>query len=138
LLVSTRYGSCAGSDPWASVYFKGGNGNGTLIYPGLPAQIGGNTPVPLPSIRLKHIRDGMQDFEYLYALKQANQASFAQQQAASFITTAYSFSSDPQALLAARDALGNQLQQLAPSPTIALAALPMPSAPGRSVTFTRP
>jgi len=75
-------------------------------------------------------------FRIPVCVEQANQASFAQQQAASFITTAYSFSSDPQALLAARDALGNQLQQLAPSPTIALAALPMPSAPGRSVTFT--
>ena len=31
----------------------GGNGDGTLFYPGLPAKIGGHTEIPIDSIRLK-------------------------------------------------------------------------------------
>jgi hypothetical protein len=102
-----------GNDPWASIYTFGGNGDGTLIYPGTPARIGGTTPIPLPSVRLKHIRDGMEDFEYLIALSKAGQDGFARSTAAGFITNAYTFDNNPQALLNARQALGNKLDQLA-------------------------
>jgi Domain of unknown function (DUF4091)/Family of unknown function (DUF6067) len=99
--------------PWTSIYAFGGNGDGTLIYPGTPALIGGSTPIALPSIRLKHIRDGMEDFEYLIALSKAGQDSLARSTAATFITNAYTFNNDPQALLNARQALGNKLDALA-------------------------
>jgi hypothetical protein len=101
-----------GSDPWTSIYYSGGNGDGTLVYPGTTAKIGGATPIPLPSVRLKNIRDGMQDYEYLHALTAAGFGSFAIAQAQSFITTAYTFNNDPTALLNARAALGNKLHQL--------------------------
>jgi hypothetical protein len=48
---------CASPDPWVSVYAFGGNGDGTLFYPGTPDRIGGNAPIPVASIRLKLIRD---------------------------------------------------------------------------------
>ncbi len=80
------YAACGGesnaSAPWNSVYAFGGNGDGTLIYPGTPARIGGTTPIAVPSIRLKQIRDGMQDFEYLNALSKAGQDKFARSVAA--------------------------------------------------------
>jgi hypothetical protein len=101
------------SNPWSSVYAFGGNGDGTLIYPGTPALIGGTTPIALPSIRLKQIRDGMEDFEYLNALSQAGDDAFARSTAAAFITNAYTFDNDPQALTNARLALGNRLHQRA-------------------------
>jgi hypothetical protein len=41
------------------------NGDGLLIYPGLEAGVDG----PLASLRLKNIREGAQDFEYLYLLE---------------------------------------------------------------------
>ncbi|MBV8777973.1 MAG: VCBS repeat-containing protein, partial [Alphaproteobacteria bacterium] len=104
---------CGSSDPWVSVYSFGGNGDGTLIYPGTPAKIGGTVPVPVPSIRLKLIRDGMQDYEYLSALSNAGEDAFARATAATFITNAYTFSNDPQALLAARGELGDRLHLLA-------------------------
>lgn len=47
-----------------------GNGDGTLFYPGTPARIGGTTHIPVESIRLKMIREGMEDYEYLYTLKE--------------------------------------------------------------------
>ena len=130
--------TCASSDPWVSVYSFGGNGDGTLFYPGTPAKIGGTTPVPVPSIRFKLIRDGMQDYEYLIALSNAGQDAFARSTAASFITNAYTFNNDPQALLAAREALGDLLQQLAlPPPTVtAIDPTRGPTAGGTSVTIT--
>ena len=41
---------------WDSIYRFAGNGDGTLFYPGLPSRIGGTTDVPLPSLRMKEIR----------------------------------------------------------------------------------
>jgi hypothetical protein len=49
-------------------YAFGGNGDGTLFYHGDPDWIGGTTPVPIESIRVKQIRDGYEDFEYLKIL----------------------------------------------------------------------
>ena len=51
-----------------------GNGDGTLFYPGTPARIGGTTHVPVASIRLKMIREGMEDYEYLKLLADAGDA----------------------------------------------------------------
>lgn len=46
----------------------GGQGDGTLFYPGLPEVIGGRTGVPVESIRLKLVREGMEDHQYLQLL----------------------------------------------------------------------
>ena len=131
---NTGFSSCGSNDPWVNVYSFGGNGDGTLYYPGTPAKIGVTTPVPVPSIRLKLLRDGMQDYEYLHALSQAGHDTFARQTAATFITNLYAFNTDPQALLAAREALGNQLSQLVPSTTLTSSL--NASNFGQSVTFT--
>jgi hypothetical protein len=47
-----------------------GAGDGTLLYPGTPARIGGRTDIPVASMRLKLIREGLEDFEYLHLLAQ--------------------------------------------------------------------
>jgi hypothetical protein len=102
--------SCGGgtTDPWVSQYAFGGNGDGTLFYPGTPARIGGTTPVALPSIRLALIRDGMEDYEYLAASARADATAAA----TSFITNTYTFSDDPAELEAARHTLGQALHDL--------------------------
>jgi hypothetical protein len=102
---------CASPDPWVSIYAFGGNGDGTLFYPGTPDRIGGSAPIPVSSIRLKLIRDGMEDYEYLAALAKSGDATFAEATARSFITNAYTFDNDPEALLAAREKLGARLHQ---------------------------
>jgi hypothetical protein len=112
-VIAACGGESNASAPWNSVYAFGGNGDGTLIYPGTPARIGGTTPIAVPSIRLKQIRDGMQDFEYLNALSKAGQDKFARSVAATFITNAYTFNNNPQALQNARETLGKQLDLLA-------------------------
>jgi hypothetical protein len=53
------------NDAWKTIYCFGGNGDGVLFYPGTVAKIGGTNDVPIDSIRLKLIRDGMEDYEYL-------------------------------------------------------------------------
>src|SRR5262249_29589593 len=104
--------TCGGqSDPWVSIYAFGGNGDGTLFYPGTPAKIGGTTPVPVPSMRLALIRDGMEDYEYLHALEAAGDAATAKAAAASFITNNYTFDNDPTKLQAARLAAGTALHK---------------------------
>lgn len=50
---------------WDDQYQFSGNGEGTLFYPGTPDRIGGTEPVPVESIRLKLLRDGLEDYEYL-------------------------------------------------------------------------
>jgi hypothetical protein len=50
---------------WDDQVYAGGYGDGTLFYPGTTDRIGGQTPIPLDSLRLKLIRDGHQDYEYL-------------------------------------------------------------------------
>ncbi len=62
------------ADAWRNQYFEGGNGDGNLFYPGLPdggpgvPAIGGSREIPIESIRLKRIRDGREDYEYLHLL----------------------------------------------------------------------
>ncbi|HYG69982.1 MAG TPA: hypothetical protein VD838_20070 [Anaeromyxobacteraceae bacterium] len=54
---------------WDDQYRFYGNGEGTLFYPGTPGRIRGTTPIPLESIRLKLLRDGYEDYEYLAFLE---------------------------------------------------------------------
>merc|ERR1712060_542132 len=55
-----------GMDAWKDQLVQGGNGDGTLTYPGRDDVIGGGKDkfVPIASIRLKQLRDGMEDHEY--------------------------------------------------------------------------
>ncbi|MHB8255414.1 MAG: DUF4091 domain-containing protein [Acidiferrobacter sp.] len=53
-------------NPWKDQYHFGGNGDGTLFYPGTPSVIGGSKDIPIQSIRLMMIRAGYQDYEYLH------------------------------------------------------------------------
>ena len=53
-------------NPWKDQYHFGGNGDGTLFYPGRPSVIGGKRDIPIQSIRLMMIRAGYQDYEYLH------------------------------------------------------------------------
>lgn len=54
---------------------SGGNGDGTMFYPGTVARIGGTHDIPLESLRLKRLRDGREDWEYLTWLTQQGYGS---------------------------------------------------------------
>lgn len=51
--------------PWRDSWRFGGNGDGTFFYPGTRAQVGDEAPLLIASLRLKTVRDGLEDFELL-------------------------------------------------------------------------
>jgi hypothetical protein len=120
LLDGCFYYSCGGTtDPWSSVYEYGNNGDGDLLYPGsnstgtskLAAQIGVSVPIWIPSIRLKMMRDGVQDYEYLNLLTNDGNGSFVQSEISSWITNGYTYDTNPSGLTNARQAFGQAIHQ---------------------------
>ena len=111
LYYDTTYAFTHG-DAWTSQYYFGGNGDGTLFYPGTPAKIGGSTHVPVASLRLKLIREGMEDYEYLKALADAGDPVMADAEAATLSPKAYRNITDPAQIDAARHRIALRIEQL--------------------------
>jgi hypothetical protein len=109
--VDEAYGR--GKDPWDSVFLVGGNGDGTLFYPGRPDHIGGRTHIPIESIRLKLIREGMQDYEYLALLAKVGGPKQADEYADRIVKKPYLWESRPETFLQVRQELGEALDRLA-------------------------
>ena len=102
---------------WTDVFRYNGNGNGTFFYAGTPAKIGGNTDVPVASIRLKQIRLGIQDYEWLKMVSDAGDPAFARDVAMSVFPSAYEVGDDGTVLERARERLISRLLELnAPPP----------------------
>jgi hypothetical protein len=96
-------------DPWNQPYFSGGfPGEGILIYPGQPVGVTG----PVASMRLKWIREGIEDFEYVQMLKALGSGAFALQVSRSVGADWSNWTKDPAALQAARTQLGQELDRL--------------------------
>ncbi|MBI3181563.1 MAG: heparin lyase I family protein [Myxococcales bacterium] len=76
-------------DAWSTVYAFGGNGDGTLLYPGTPAAIGGASHVPVASLRLKMIREGLEDYELLRRVADLGDGAFARSIASGLFPAAY-------------------------------------------------
>jgi HYDIN/CFA65/VesB family protein/glycosyl hydrolase family 123/carboxypeptidase family protein/Ig-like domain-containing protein len=85
-------------------------GDGIFLYP--PAPIASTESAP--GIRLKAIRDGIQDYEYAQILKNLGQLNFLNPIIAPIATSWTKWTHDPNALQNARLQLGQQLNQLAP------------------------
>lgn len=124
-----------GADPYNSIWYFGSNGDGHLLYPGvanrtgrmLPANtpsIGGTHDIPIESIRFKHIRDAIEDWEYvqLAKAKVGKVATFAVLDQAftnANIDNAYwNLNMDGGNFLATRRALTNLILNTKPSPII--------------------
>ncbi|WP_223644111.1 DUF4091 domain-containing protein [Corallococcus sp. EGB] len=97
---------------WSDQYHYNGNGDGTLFYPGRPDVVGGQTHVPIASMRLKLIRQGMQDYEWLKAVSDAGDPGFARQVARELLPTAWQVPDDGAAFDAARLRLIQRYQEL--------------------------
>jgi hypothetical protein len=99
-------------DPWQSVWEFNGNGDGTLFYPGTPAAIGGTTEIPVASLRLKMIREGMEDFEYLKMLSDLGDSATAKQVAQKLFPHPYQSDAKPEDLMGAREAIARKILTL--------------------------
>jgi uncharacterized protein (TIGR03382 family) len=139
-----------GHDAWSNQWDFSGNGDGTLFYPGTPSRIGGQTDVPVASIRLKMIREGMEDFEYLKLLTDAGDAAGAKQIAQALFPHPWQSDVKPADLMAARETIARKILALTrkavppagetvpppapvPSPSASGALTPEPSVDASSV-----
>jgi MYXO-CTERM domain-containing protein len=89
-------------DPWSTQSAFGGTGDGTLFYPGTPARIGGQTEIPVESLRLKGIRDGMEDYELLNLAKTLGAGDKAKAIAAGLFPKTYQATANAAAVDSAR------------------------------------
>jgi hypothetical protein len=98
--------------PYAFPYGGIHNGNGYLVYPG-----------PSPSLRMKLLRDGLEDYGYLAELKRrVRKGSPAQQEQAdrllaippAVLVDAHYFNRDPRGLLDTRRQIGRLIEALRP------------------------
>jgi hypothetical protein len=97
------------SDPWLDQpSFRGAyNGEGMLFYPGTQAGFDG----PVTSIRLKNIREGMEDYEYLRLLADRSGQAAADQYVAKVARSWFDWESDPDRLLEVRRQIAQALTQ---------------------------
>jgi len=99
-------------DPWNNPAFAHPghfNGGGYLFYPGVPCGIDG----PVASMRLKNLRDGMEDYEY-FAILAARSGDEAVKPIVDRVAPNWwECCRDPQSLLAARRELAQMIQQAA-------------------------
>jgi hypothetical protein len=101
------------STAWDDQCDFSGSGDGTLFYPGLPSRIGGTTDIPLPSIRLKLIREGMEDYEYLVILEQAAGRAEAEAFVRELFADAWSTTATtPEQLYGARARIAERIEEL--------------------------
>lgn len=109
---------------WTNIYDFGGNGDGTLLYPGKPSVIGGTTDVPVASIRLKMIRDGFEDYEYMKMVSDLGDPTFAQQTGQALFPDVFASNQTPAALSNAREQLAQRILQLKGQggPTVSMTA----------------
>jgi len=116
-------------DVWESMYSEKFlcNGDGTLYYPGIPDKIGGTTDIPLPSLRIKALREAMEDYEYFHILDEMGESDWVDDVTRTVAPKTYLWEHDPFVILdwrrkAAEKILGT-LDEIAPDPPTAVTAV---------------
>ncbi len=98
-------------DPWTNPLFSDRYwGEGQLLYPGIDAGIDG----PVPSIRLKLIREAMEDYEYMALAAQQGCRQEVDAIVDKMAPSFYQWEHDPRQYLAAREKIARLI--LKPSP----------------------
>jgi len=112
---------CAGIDPNNCWYTAGGdrtgmNGDGDLFYKWNQAKIGGTTPIPAESIRLKRFRDGREDNELMNLLAGKGKRAEAMAVNTSLFPTFTQNTRTPAQVATARGQLEALVRQVFPTP----------------------
>jgi hypothetical protein len=97
--------------PWANPAFSHGrhyNGGGYLFYPGIPCGIEG----PVASMRLKNLRDGMEDYEYFALLERLGGEEALDKIIDRIAPNWWDYTKDPGQILAARQQLAEEILRL--------------------------
>jgi hypothetical protein len=98
------------ADPWKSIWRFHGNGDGTLFYPGMPERVGGADPIPIESLRLKFLRDGLQDYEYLVLARKLGLKAEAEAFVRSLAPRPFEIARSPERWEHARRQLGDAIE----------------------------
>ena len=99
-------------DPWKSQWAFGGNGDGTLYYPGTPERIGGKHDLPIESLRIVQISRALADNAYLSLCAQLGDPQLARSEAQALAPSVRGFLRDPHAYAAMRDRIGARIETL--------------------------
>jgi len=100
------------TDPWQSQWAFGGNGDGTLFYPGTPDRIGGQRDVPIESFRLVQISRSLADHAYLTLCARLGDPALARAEARALAPSLRGFSRDPKAYARMRETLAARIEVL--------------------------
>ena len=84
------------------------NGEGYLLYPGSDVGI----PGPVTSLRIKALRDGLEDYAYLLLLSQRNDEDFVRKEIEKVATSWWKFVETPSPLYEVRMNLAQRIQTL--------------------------
>jgi hypothetical protein len=98
-------------EPWYNPAFahpRHYNGGGFLFYPGLPCGIDG----PVTCMRLKNLRDGMEDYEYFAILEKLTNKKNVKKIIDTITPNWWDFSKNPDEFLAARVKIAKQIIDL--------------------------
>jgi hypothetical protein len=99
-------------DPWLLPAFSESdsqfNAGGYLLYPGVPCGIDG----PLSCIRLKNLRDGMEDYEYFVLLEEMGGKDAVMKFVSEVAPEWWATSEDPKQILATRAAIAAEIVRL--------------------------
>jgi hypothetical protein len=128
LFWHTVYLPALGLDPWESEYappFAQGDGN--LIYPGTIDRIGGVADIPVASLRMKYIRESMEDYEYFHLLDQRGDGDWVDGVVRTVAPKTYQWEHDGATLLEWRDRVAAKilgtLDETPPAPPTDLSAV---------------
>ena len=106
LYWSTVFWSAPDRNPWEDPGFRiRFNGDGFLFYPGDEAGVEG----PIASLRLKNLRDGMQDYEYFAILEARGGKDVVDEVVRAAVPTWGAWEQDPYRLLALRTRLAEEI-----------------------------
>jgi hypothetical protein len=110
LYYNVVYSYRDGANPWLSQYQFTSNGDGNLVYPGLPGLPNMSTHKPIPSLRLKLLRDGMEDYEYLSLYERLSDRSRATDMAANVARKSLGWEHDISSIVEVRNLIATAIE----------------------------
>jgi len=114
------------ADPWTNpvTYLSGFlcsegwvlNGEGSLVYPGDMSKVHSkqeNVDGPVSSIRFELLREGIEDYEYLWLLEHLGDSALADKITESLVVDVSAFSRNVEDLFRARETMARRIEELA-------------------------